>query len=227
VGQQPFSGSIIYNSNDPYNSGQVATMIRLSQAGTQPNIGLLHSGVTPVAGATGLQANQMPNSINYSAGGAVVSEGPTGVSVPAVPLNNLPNAAATGPSPGAGNANQSLIAAMAWGDNVSDNAPYQQAPTLGAGIASNAAGVAGGEQTQITNGATQLDNVQFTAAPTGTITSLTLNAAWPRATATNYILALSNGQTIFGVTLTNGATTCTFPSTVIQGSPTVLAAVSQ
>jgi hypothetical protein len=216
---------ITYNDNDPYNSGRVATLVRLSQAGTQPNIGLLHSGVTPVAGATGLQANQMPGSINYGAGG-VVSEGPAGVSVPAVPLNVAPNAAATS-GPGGGNANQSLLAAMSWGDNLANNSPYQQSPTLGPGIASNAAGVAGGEQTITTSGATELDNVQFTAAPAGTITSLTLTANWPRAPASNYVLALSTGQIIFGVTLTQNATTCTFPSTTIFGSPTVNAVVSQ
>jgi hypothetical protein len=217
--------SIQYNDADPYNSGRVATALRLSLVGT-PGVGLMHSGVSVVAGATGVQANQMPNTINYAAGGAVVSQGPLGVSVPAVPLNVVPNAAATS-GPGAGNANQAVIGAMSVCNDGIYNAPYQQSGTLGSGIASNAAGVAGGEQTQMNSGATQLDNVQFTVAPTGTITSLTLNAVWPRATANNYILALSNGQLIFGVTLTQNATACTFGSTVVQGSPTVLAAVLQ
>jgi hypothetical protein len=213
--------SIQYNDNDPYNSGRVAAAIRLSQAGTQPNIGLLHSGVTPASQSS---PNQQTGPANF------VAQGPAAVSVPAVPLNVAPNAAATsGPAGGggAGNANQSLIAAMSWGDDGPDSALYQAGATLGSNIPSNAAGAVGDAQTQLALGSPQLDNVQFSGAPAGTITSLTLNAAWPRATASNYILSLSTGQVIFGATLTNGATTCTFASTSIQGSPTVLAAVAQ
>lgn len=217
--------SIQYNDNDPYNSGRVATLARMGQTAHNANISLLHSGVTPLAGATGIQANQAPGTINQASGG-VVSQGPLGTSVPGVPLNVGPNALATS-GPGAGNANQSLLAAASWGDDGPDTAVYQQSGTLGSNIPSNAAGEAGAPQTATTIGATQLDNVQLTAAPAGTITSLTLNANWPRTTASNYVLTLSTGQVIYGATLTQNATTCTFPSTAIYGSPTVLAAVSQ
>jgi hypothetical protein len=219
--------SIQYNSNDPYNSVQVAGLIRMSMAGVAPTIGLMHSGVRPIEGATAAQPNQAPGTINYAAGG-VASQGPTGVSVPGTPMASpSPNAAATsGGNPGC--ANQSLIAAMSVGNDGPDTVIYQAAIALGSGIPSNTAGEAGSQQS-VTNatGAAELDSVIFTAAPSGTITSLTLNAAWPRPTANNYILSLSTGQLIYGVTLTLNATTCTFPSTQIQGSPTVLASVAQ
>jgi hypothetical protein len=226
---QFFQPSIQYNDNDP-NTGRIAGAIRMSQAGTQPNIGLMHSGVTPVAGATAAQPNQAPGTINYAAGG-VVSQGPLGVSVPATPLNVNPCAAAnSGPASGggAGNANLSLISAMSTGDDGPDSTPYSQAPTQGPNIASNAAGAGfGAPQTAPAIGAAQLDNVQFTAAPSGTISSLTLSAAWPRATASNYVLTLSTSQIIYGVTLTQNATTCTFPSTLIAAGANVFAAVAQ
>jgi hypothetical protein len=205
------------NDNDPFNSGRVAGPIRMSQAGTQPNIGLLHSGVVPVTQSAPSQQDGPTNTAR---------QGPAQVSVPSTPLNLSPAAAATS-GPNFGAANTSLISAMSSGDDGPDATPYTQAPTLGSNIPSNAAGAAGAAQTATASGASQLDNVQFTAAPSGTITSLTLNAAWPRATAPNYILCLSNGQLIFGVTLTQGATTCTFASTQIQGTATVFAAVAQ
>jgi hypothetical protein len=205
------------NDNDISNSQRVAGAIRMSIAGTQPNIGLLHSGVTPASQST---PNQQTGPANF------VTQGPGAVSVPGTPLNVSPVAAATS-GPNFGAANLSLISAMSTGDDGPDATPYTQAPTLGPNIPSNAAGAVGASQTTAAIGQAQLDNVQFSAAPAGTITSLTLVAPWPRPTASNYIVVLSTGQVIYGVTLTNGATTCTFASTSIQGSPTALAAVAQ
>jgi hypothetical protein len=59
-----------------------------------------------------------------------------------------------------------------------------------------------------------------TAPAAGTIASLTLNAAFTGTTSSLYTLVFSTGQVVLGATLTNGATTCTFPSTTFTGTPT-------
>jgi hypothetical protein len=64
--------------------------------------------------------------------------------------------------------------------------------------------------------------IAVTVAPSGgTYTGGTLTASWAGATSALYAVTLSTGQQITGVTLTNGSTTFTTPSTSITGTPTV------
>jgi len=61
----------------------------------------------------------------------------------------------------------------------------------------------------------------LTVAPTGaTYTGGTLTASFTGTTSSLYGVTLSTGQNITGVTLTNGSTTFTTPSTSISGTPT-------
>jgi hypothetical protein len=224
------AGSIIYNDND-LSGGRVAAMVRMSIAGTVPVAGLLHSGLLAPLVATSPQPNQAPGTINYSAGG-IASQGP-GSAAPATPVGNLPVSAASSGNSNIGAVAQSAIGAMSNGTNTSTVQPYLAAPALGSDIPSNAATAVGAQQSlQNTNGMQLINNVAFGSAPSGTIAAGgsvgTLTVAFTGQTASNYVLTLSTGQVLFGITLTSGATTCTTATGVtITGTPSVNAQLSQ
>jgi hypothetical protein len=228
------SASPIYNDND-LSGGRVAAMIRMSMAGTVPVAGLLHNGLLAPLAATSPQANQAPGTINYSAGG-VAAQGP-GSAAPASPIGNLAVSASSSAPVGGGTnigaVAQSAIGAMANGTNTSTVQPYLASPAIGSGSPSNAAGAVGAQQSvQNTAGQQLINNVAFSGAPSGTLAAGasvgTLTAAFTGQTASNYVLTLSTGQVLYGITLTSGATTCVTQNAVtIAGSPTVNAQLSQ
>lgn len=223
------AASPIYNDND-ISGGRVASMVRMSMAGSIPVAGLLHAGISVPVAATAAQPNQAPGTINYSAGG-VVAQG-IASAAPSAPVGNLPVSGSNSGNNFGGVA-QAALAAMAIGNHASALQPYAESPALGPSIPSNAAGAAGAPQSQQNIcGAQLINNVSFTVAPSGSLAAGasvgTLTAAWQGQTASNYVLTLSTGQVLFGITLTNGATTCTTgPAVVVNGTPTVNAQVSQ